>query len=253
MKNFEMIFKSRKAFIGYITAGQGGLDYTEQAAIALVDGGVDILEIGVPFSDPTADGPVIQQAMSDALQIGLNLQDIFKIISTIKYMRDVPIVLFSYFNPLLSIGLDKALQEAYDAGVNGILIVDIPFEESSDYFKKCLAYSLEPIGLISPSTDNQRISEIGSNCNSFLYYVCRNGTTGVKSNIPDDYIQKITNVKSHTSQPVVCGFGIGNKILAKQVLKHADGFVVGSAFVNAISQGATPKDLKNIATEIDPR
>lgn len=253
MTIFQTIFKSRKAFIGYITAGQGGLDYTEQAAIALVDGGVDILEIGVPFSDPTADGPVIQHAMSDALQTGLNLQDIFKTISKIKQNRDVPIVLFSYFNPLLSTGLDKALQEASNAGVNGILIVDIPIEESSDYFKKCLAYDLEPIGLISPSTNNQRISQIGSNCHSFLYYVCRNGTTGVKKNIPDDYIQKITNIKSHTSQPVACGFGIGNKAHAKQVLKHADGFVVGSAFVSAISQGATPSDLQNMATEIDPR
>lgn len=253
MKNFETIFKSKKAFVGYITAGQRGLDYTEQAAIALVEGGVDILEIGVPFSDPIADGPVIQQAMSDALRMGLTLEDIFKTISRIKQACDVPIVLFSYFNPLLSIGLDKTLQKASHAGVNGVLIVDIPIEESSNYFEKCLAYGLEPVGLISPSTDNKRIDEIGSHCNSFLYYVCRNGTTGVKENIPDDFMKKITNIKSHSCQPVVCGFGIGDKALAKQVLKHADGFVVGSAFVSAISQGATPSYLKNMATEIDPR
>lgn len=253
MNIFQRAFSNRKPFIGYITAGQGGLDYTEHAAIALIDGGVDILEIGIPFSDPIADGPTIQHAMTDALHCGVNIQDILNTIRKIKMARDVPIVLFTYLNPLLSMGLAKALQAASTAGVNGILIVDIPIEESYDYFQHCMSYGLEPIGLISPTTDNDRISNIASHCDSFLYYVCRNGTTGVKSSIPDDYPQKMSNIKAQSRKPVVCGFGIGNKALAQQVLTHADGFVVGSAFVNAISQGATPTDLKLLASQIDPR
>lgn len=253
MSRIDNVFKSRKAFIGYLTAGQGGLDYTEQAAIALVKGGVDILEVGVPFSDPIADGSAIQMAMNDALQRQYRLYDVFKSIDKIKKQCDVPIVLFTYFNPLLSFGLDKAIQEASNIGIDGVLVVDIPLEESSDYFATCATYGLDPIGLISPSTDNNRLLEINKHCHSFLYYVCRNGTTGVKSNLPDDYIKKITNIKANTKTPVVCGFGIGDKKQAKQVLQHADGFVVGSAFVNAIAQSATPSQLHKLATNIDPR
>jgi len=278
---FKQIFNNRQAFVGYITAGHRGIAYTEQAACALVEGGVDILEIGIPFSDPIADGPIIQAAMKEALkgsvevrgeasvevlgEVPITIDSVLKAIRNIKKQTNVPIVLFSYFNPLLSMGLDKALYEAADAGVDGILVVDLPIEESreepreesreesNNYFEKCLSNNLAPICLLSPSTDKNRIKEISKHANAFLYYVCRNGTTGIKDALPNDYVEKIKTIKSLSSQPVVSGFGIGNKTLAAQALKHADGFVVGSAFVSAISNGASPSDLKNLAIEIDPR
>ena len=207
-----------------------------------------ILEIGVPFSDPIADGSAIQNAMTDALRDGVTLQGIFKTISQIKQKRDVPIVLFTYFNPILAMGLDHALHEASKAGIDGILVVDMPLEESSDYFNKCSFYGLEPIGLIAQSTNNDRISRISSQCNAFLYYVCRNGTTGVKTDLPSDYIQKITNIKSQTQKPVVCGFGIGNNKLAQQILKYSDGLVVGSAFVKCDFSRCKPYRFETISS-----
>lgn len=250
---FQQIFNDRKAFIAYITAGHRGLDYTEQAAKALVKGGVDILEIGIPFSDPVADGPAIQAAMTDALTKPINLTEVFTRIRHIKQSVDVPIVLFSYLNPLIAMGIDKVLTDAKMAGVDGLLVVDLPLEESTDYFAHCKQHELEPICLLSPTTDDQRISQINQHANAFLYYVCRNGTTGVKNSLPDNYPKQMSHLKSLADTPVVAGFGIGNRELAQQALDHADGFVVGSAFVKAISNGATPEELQALAESIDPR
>ena len=139
-----------------ITAGHGGIEYTQQAAIALAQGGVDILEIGIPFSDPVADGPIIQQAMQDALQANIGIQATLKLVRNIKQQTSVPIVLFTYFNPLLAMGLDTALQQAADAGVAGILVVDLPLEESETYFNTCRQHNLEPICLLSPTTNEPK-------------------------------------------------------------------------------------------------
>lgn len=253
MNIFQKIFKQKKAFVAYITAGHGGEHYTQQAALALIDGGVDILEIGVPFSDPIADGPTIQHAMNQALDTGITLNSIFKTVTHIKTQTQTPIVVFTYYNPLLAMGLDQALKTAALAGVDGMLVVDLPIEESNAYFKACKQYNIEPICLISPTTSAERIATINQNCDSFLYYVCRNGTTGIKSDLPLDYAQKLATIKANTTQPVVSGFGISDRQLSAQALEHADGFVVGSAFVKAITDGASPADLKTLTMNIDPR
>lgn len=253
MNLLKQVFSGRKAFIAYITAGYRSIEYTEQAAFALIEGGVDILEIGIPFSDPIADGPIIQSAMNEALEASVDIHSVLNTVRNIKEQTQVPIVLFTYYNPLIAIGLDEVLSKIAKAGVNGILVVDLPIEESKMYFEKCQLNNLEPISLLSPSTDENRIIEINKYCNSFLYYVCRNGVTGIKNTLPSDYVKKIKTIKSLSDNPIVSGFGIGNRALAAQALKHADGFVVGSAFVNAISNGASPSDLKNLAIEIDPR
>lgn len=253
MNTFDAVFNNKKAFVAYITAGHNGLDYTEAAGRALIDGGVDILEIGIPFSDPVADGPVIQQAMNQALEAPINLTAIFNTIKKIKKYASTPIVLFSYYNPLFACGLEKALEQAALAGVDGILIVDLPFEESEAYFKLCAKHGLKPICLISPSTAADKIEKLNQVDSGFLYYVCRNGTTGVKNNLPHDYKDKMQQLKKLTAKPIVCGFGIGNSALAQQALAHAHGFVVGSAFVNAISNGASAEDLKQLALKINPR
>lgn len=253
MNNLKEQFNRGPAFIAYITAGQRGLKYSKQAAIALVKGGVDILEIGVPFSDPVADGPVIQRAMNDALASGTNITSVLAMIKEIKAIHDVPIVLFTYYNPLLRVGIKQILTRAKKAGVDGVLVVDLPLEESAMYFECCATVGIEPICIISPSTSEQRLQLISKQCNSFLYYVCRNGTTGVRDNLPANYSKKMQRIKQIAQKPVVAGFGISNQKLAQLALASADGFVVGSLFVEAIEKGATPDELMTLATAIDPR
>lgn len=253
MNIFTKIFNQRKPFVAYITAGHGGLDYSLSAACALVAGGVDILEIGVPFSDPIADGPVIQHAMNLALQDAVTLSSVFKLIADIKACAQVPIIVFCYYNPLLAMGFESALQAAAKAGVDGFLVVDLPLEESEAFFNACREHKIEPVCLLSPTTDADRIKQLSDLNDSFLYYVCRNGTTGIQASMPQDYPQKVTSIKSIVHQPVVAGFGIGDRNMAALALKHADGFVVGSAFVSAITDGASPTDLTKLAINIDPR
>jgi tryptophan synthase alpha chain len=167
MNVFQAIFKQRQAFVAYITAGHPNLAYTEQAALALIRGGVDILEMGLPFSDPIADGPSIQAAMQTALNAGVNLNAVLNCIQKIKQQTSVPIVLFSYYNPLLAVGLDEALKRAVQAGVDAVLIVDLPLEESETYFELCRQHKLEPVGLLAPSTHAARIKKISASCDAF--------------------------------------------------------------------------------------
>ncbi|MCH9689999.1 MAG: tryptophan synthase subunit alpha [Gammaproteobacteria bacterium] len=253
MNLFKPVFSDRKAFVAYITAGQRSIEYTEKAASALVAGGVDILEIGMPFSDPIADGPIIQHAMNEALDASVTINSVLNTICNIKKQTYVPIILFTYYNPLIAIGMNQMMSDSAAAGVDGILVVDLPLEESTAYIQACKLNNIEPIWTVSPSTHEERTKEINQYCNSFLYYVCRHGTTGVKTTLPPDYAEKVKRIKTLSDKPVISGFGIGNRALAAQALKHADGFVVGSAFVDAISHGASPADLKNLAIEIDPR
>jgi tryptophan synthase alpha chain len=253
MSIFQALFNQKQAFVAYLTAGHRGLDYTEQAAHALIRGGVDILEIGLPFSDPIADGPVIQDAMLDALARGTELSAVLETIARIKQHTNTPIVLFSYYNPLLACGLNHTLKQAALAGVDAILIVDLPLEESHEYLKLCRAHQLKPIGLLSPSSSQTRIQAISAAFDGFLYYVCRHGTTGIKNSLPDNYAHNLKTIRTQTKTPVVSGFGISTQTLATEALQHADGFVVGSAFVQAISNGASPRDLQTLATHIKPR
>jgi tryptophan synthase alpha chain len=250
---FQALFDQKQAFVAYITAGHRGLDYTEQAAHALIRGGVDILEIGLPFSDPIADGPIIQEAMLDALARGTELTAVLKTIARIKQQTNTPIVLFSYYNPLLASGLNQALEQAARAGVDAVLVVDLPLEESHEYLNLCRAHQLKPIGLLAPSSSKARIQAISSAFDGFLYYVCRHGTTGIKNSLPDNYANNLNTIRSQTKTPVVSGFGISTQALATNALHHADGFVVGSAFVQAISNKASPDDLQTLATHIKPR
>lgn len=250
MKN---LFIQRPAFVAYLTAGQRGLDFTKESAIALADGGVDLLEIGVPFSDPIADGPVIAQAMNDALSYSITLHSILETIYSIKQTMHIPIVLFTYFNPLFKTGIAKIMKEAKQAGVDAILTVDCPLEESAEYFSGAKSASMDTIGLISPSTEPERILKICQSEPAFLYYVCRNGTTGVKDSLPEDYVKNIAQIKSLSKIPVIAGFGISTKKMASSALECADGFVVGSLFVKAISDGMSPLELQQLASSLDPR
>ena len=253
MNRINRVFKKGKAFIGYLTAGQRGLDYTLQAALSLIDGGIDLLEIGVPFSDSIADGPVIQKAMNDAVKRKITILDVLKLIKRIRIYSDVPIVLFGYLNPILQIGYSNIFKRAKEAGVDGFLIVDLPLEESAEYVLECKKYNIAPIFVIAPSTKPERIRQINKKAKGFLYYACRKGTTGMKNNLPEDFKKSLTVIKQNSKLPVVVGFGVSSCQIAKKIITIADGFVVGSLFVNAINQGVAAKELKKIAMKIDPR
>jgi tryptophan synthase alpha chain len=249
----EKLFANGKAFIAYLTAGDGGMQRTLDAAIALIEGGVNMLEIGVPFSDPVADGPVIQRAAARSLAIGTSLQDVLWLAKEIRKRSDIPLILFSYFNPILSVLQSDFMSNAKDAGIDGLLLVDCPIEESENVREKCIKHKMDLIYVITPSTTVERVKKISQYAQGFLYYACRKGTTGVRNSLPDDFQQKVESIKAVAHLPVVVGFGISNQEMADCVLEHADGVVVGSLFVKALEDGVSPSTLSNLARDICPK
>ena len=254
MNRINKVFKQGSVFIAYITAGQRGLDYSFKVALSLIDAGVDLLEIGVPFSDPVADGPVIQKAMIDALNNNIAILDVLELIKKIRRQSDVPIGLFSYYNPILQVQFKhNFFKLAKNAGVDGILVVDLPLEESGHLVKSCEDFNIDPIFVVTPSTDLARLKKINKKAKGFLYYACRKGTTGMKNSLPDNFVSKIQLIKQNSKLPVVAGFGVSSREVAKEILCYADGFVVGSLFVDAIEKCANPEAVKQLVMKIDPR
>lgn len=220
----------QKRFVAYLTAGFGD---TVKLACDCVDAGVDILEIGVPFSDPIMDGPIIQKAMQQALKQGTDCFAVLDMCRDIKAARGVPIVLFSYYNPILQAG-EEFYRLAQAAGVDATLIVDLPLSEQQQHLHYSAQYQLGTIQLIAPNSTTMDIEALDAVNPLFHYYACRAGTTGVKSALPQDLIEKMTMIRQHTSQPVVVGFGIANGEMAAAVCEHADGFVVGSKLLDIL-------------------
>lgn len=241
------VFKSNPAFIAYVTGGDGGLDYSLECALALIKGGVDLLEIGIPFSDPIADGPVIQRAMMRAIANHTTPEQILEIAEGVKKRHPVPIVLFTYYNPILQLGR-TFLEKAASKGIDGLLIVDLPFEQEVK-----LPEGMQRILIATPSTSNERLEKIGKLSEGFVYYACQKGTTGIRQNLPAGFEQDVRRIKSCTGLPVAAGFGISNSASAKEALRYADGFVVGSYFVDAMEKSVSPEVLKKMAEAIDPR
>ena len=230
-------------FVGYLTLGDGGLDYSLEAALALIEGGVNVLEIGIPFSDPIADGPVIQQAMQRSLDSGTTLYDLIPFVQKLRQHTQIPLILFSYYNPILQAG-ESFLHQAKQAGIDGMLIVDCA---------NLSACSIDPICVVSPTTAPNRLKQITESARGFIYYACQKGTTGMREALPQGIAQNIARIKQHTDLPVVIGFGISNREMARQAISHADGFVVGSYFVAAMAKKTPPQELKTMAQAIDPR
>ncbi|MCH9613818.1 MAG: Tryptophan synthase alpha chain [Chlamydiia bacterium] len=230
-------------YVGFLTADTN----TVEMAKALIAGGVDVLELGIPFSDPVADGPVIQEATTRALENGMTPKKVLEIVRELRKTTDIDIILFTYFNPILNAG-EKYLLEAKQAGVTGILIVDLPLE----HIESIKAHDLKVIQIVSASTPEKRIEEIAKHSSGFIYYACRKGTTGMKNDLPEDLEPRVKLIKSHTDLPVAVGFGISNREMASKVLKCADAFVIGSLFVKAILDGKTPDELKELAQSVNP-
>lgn len=256
MNKIEHVFKNGPTFVGYMTGGDGGADYGIECGLQLIEGGVDILEIGLPFSDPVADGPVIQRASNRALEQGACSEAILKIAKGIRKRSDVPLILFSYFNPLLKKGM-PFLKNVYDAGFNAVLVVDLPApteEKYSHFYYQALKESgLHPIFLVAPSTDEYRLEQIKKISQGFIYYACQKGTTGAKDKLPEDFSFHISRLRRNSCMPIAAGFGIAKRETARAALQYADGFVVGSAFVQKMEERVHPQELKKLAQAIDPR
>ncbi|MFI4955287.1 MAG: tryptophan synthase subunit alpha [Gammaproteobacteria bacterium] len=250
MNRIQNAFKNTQPYIGYLMAGDGGIDKTLQAALALIAGGVNMLEIGVPFSDPIADGPVIQRAAQRALVAGTTLDDVLDLVKKLRQHTDIPLILFSYLNPIYAALNRDIFAKAKLAGIDGVLIVDCPLEEAKIYYDACIAQKIDPIYVISPVTPKERIAAIDHQGKGFLYYACRKGTTGVRNELPSDFAEKLAEIKNVAHLPVAVGFGISQPEMVKQVLQHADGFVVGSLFVKALEDGLSMEELTKLAASL---
>ncbi|MCX5821930.1 MAG: tryptophan synthase subunit alpha [Deltaproteobacteria bacterium] len=235
--------EGRKAFVAYLTAGDPDLEATEKLIPALEAAGVDIVEIGVPFSDPTADGPVIQAASQRALKRGATLEKILAMISELRRTSGIPIVLFGYYNPILSYGPERFAADAAASGVDGILVVDLPPEEADELRRFTDPAGLAFITLIAPTTDPKRARKILRRATGFVYYISVTGVTGTAVPRPDDVRRDVKRLKEMTALPVVVGFGISTPAQAATIAPLADGVVVGSALVRLIGDKGGSGDL----------
>jgi tryptophan synthase alpha chain len=232
----ELKVAGRKAFIPYITAGDPDIETTARLILALEQNGADIIELGVPFSDPMADGPVIQRASERALKRNVSAKDCLALVSQVRLQSEVPIVLFSYLNPLLSLGeIGKALREA---GVDGVLATDLVPEEADDYIREMREAAIDTIFLIAPTSTDERLKLVTQACTGFVYAVSRTGVTGVQQSLSEAAGNLVDRVRQFTDLPVAVGFGISTPEQVREVWLHADAAVVGSRIVAEIESCA---------------
>lgn len=232
----ELQALGRKAFIAYITAGDPDLAMTEKIVLALERSGADIVELGIPFSDPLADGPTIQAASARALKNGASLKKIFKMVGFLRAKTGMPIVFMTYFNPVLRYGVEKFFKSCSSSGVDGVIVPDLPAEEAGELIALGRDSGIDTIFLIAPTSTPDRIRRIANNSRGFIYYVSLTGVTGVRRYLPSEVLSKVKYIKSITPKPVAVGFGVSNSSQAKEVAKSADGVIVGSAIVKIIGE-----------------
>jgi len=225
--------------VAYITAGDPSLDATHRFVLALAEAGADVIELGVPFSDPLADGPTIQRASERALKAGASVAGVLKLVRRIRETSQVPLVLFTYFNPVLQMGLETFAASAAQAGADGVLITDLTPEESEDYRRIIHAQNLDTIFLAAPTSDDERLQKISACSSGFLYLISRTGVTGAKDSLPDDLPGLLRRVRHFTELPVAVGFGISLPGHVSVLGGLADAAVVGSALVSEIERASS--------------
>lgn len=233
----------KKAFIVYIGAGDPNLEATRQFALAFDTAGVDVLELGVPFSDPLADGLVNQLAAQRGLESGTTPVKVLETVAAIRNHSQIPIVLYIYFNLIHKVGLENFITDAAKAGVDGLLVLDLPPEESENYEALTCKAGMCHIYLVAPTTPEDRMELIVKRGSGFIYYISREGVTGMQSQVAANLAEQVAKIRAHTSLPIAVGFGISNPEQAKLVARQADGAVVGSAVVNQIAQRGQSPDL----------
>lgn len=235
MNKISDAFKNGKAFIGFVTAGDPDLETSREIMIKMAQAGCDLIEIGIPFSDPIAEGPIIQEANLRSLSGGTTTDKVFSLASEVSAEVDIPLVFMTYLNVLFKYGYDKFLDNAKKSGISGVIIPDLPFEEKYELQSVAQKYDIDVISLIAP-TSEQRIQMIAKEAQGFIYEVSSLGVTGVRSEIKTDLESITKTVKSATDIPVAIGFGISTPEQAKKYSAVADGVIVGSAIVKIIAQ-----------------
>ena len=235
--------QGKKGLIPYITAGDPDLATTEQLLIALSRAGATLIELGVPFSDPMADGPVIQRASERALKHGVGLQDIIETAARARTLIDTPIILFSYYNPLLQFGLKRLAQSLKDSGLDGVLVTDLTPEESGEFEVELRAQGLDMIFLIAPTSTDDRLRLVAEHASGFIYAVSRAGVTGTRETVSVEAEKLVNRMREFSSLPVAVGFGISNAAQVADVQRYADAVVVGSAIVAEMERLEGAPDL----------
>jgi tryptophan synthase alpha chain len=225
-----------KALITYISAGHPDLNTTRELVLAMADKGVDIVELGIPYSDPIADGPVIQQASLRALQNGVTIKAIFGLVTDLRKDTQIPLVLMAYYNSLLQYGIDNFISSCATVGVDGLIIPDLPLEESEEVRQQADAQGIDVILLIAPTTPTARIARVAEASRGFLYCVSVAGVTGAKSTVDSGLQPFLAKVRSQTELPLAVGFGISTPAQAAKVAALADGVIVGSAVITVMEQ-----------------
>jgi tryptophan synthase alpha chain len=228
--------EGRKAFVGFITAGDPSLEGTVEAALALEAGGVDVLELGVPFSDPLADGPVIQRASERALRRGVTLSAVLDTVRQIRRRSELPLLLFSYYNPLLRYGLDRLADDARRAGVDGVLVTDLPPEEGEPWLAEARRAELDTVFLASPTSPDERLRRVAADSRGFVYAISRTGVTGERDAISADARPLLARLRDLSDVPVAVGFGLSTPEQVGAAAALADGVVVGSALVRFLEE-----------------
>ncbi len=229
--------EKRAAFVAYLCAGDPDFDTSLAACRAVIEAGADVLEIGVPFSDPLADGLTNQLAAQRALDGGMTSARVFELVRRIRENSQVPIVFYTYYNLVFSNGVEAYVRAAKDAGVDGMLTLDLPPEEAAEVLAACAKHDVKTVFIVAPTTPAARLPVIGAAATGFIYYVSREGVTGVRDRVAANIPEAVAAIRQHTALPVVVGFGISNRDQVRQVAQVADGVVVGSALVNVIKAG----------------
>jgi tryptophan synthase alpha chain len=239
---------SECAFIPFITAGDPDLATTAKALEVLANNGADLIELGVPYSDPLADGPTIQAAATRALQKGVQLEDVLAIVKDAVTKIDVPIIIFTYYNPIYYRGVESFLKQIKEAGVSGLVVPDLPLEEAETLLKSAAEIGIEVILLVAPTSSPERIKAIAQKSQGFIYLVSVTGVTGVRSQMAAEVQDLLTNLRHATDKPIGVGFGISDPQQAKQIKDWgADAVIVGSAIVKRLESETPESELKAIA------
>ena len=253
----ELKQAGRKAFIPFVTAGDPDFDTSVQIALEIVRAGGDILELGVPFSDPIADGPTIQASSRRALEKGLTLEDVLRLIAVIRRSTDVPIVVFSYFNPILRYGIERFASDAEKVGVDGLLLTDVIDDEAAKVSALMGSHGIDLISLVAPTTSDDRLEGIAVRAKGFVYAVARAGVTGASGELASDAEHLVRRLRRVTELPIAVGFGISARSQIEKVWSYADGAVVGSAIVreieNSLSDGDAVDAVRRFVDRLVPK
>lgn len=235
--------ENRACFVAYLCAGDPDLDTSLAACRALLENGVDVLELGVPFSDPLADGLTNQLAAQRALESGMNAAKVFELVRRIRAFSQVPVVFYTYYNLVFANGVEAYVRAAREAGVDGLLTLDLPPEEAAEVMAACRKYDLKTVFIVAPTTPDSRLPKIAAAATGFIYYVSREGVTGVRDQVAANVPEAVARIKAVAKGlPVVVGFGVSTRAHVAQIAAQADGVVIGSALVNCIRDNLADRD-----------